>query len=211
MTTNTIDLKREHREWYTALATPVIVEVPEFAFVMIDGRGDPNTSPEFAAAIPALYQVSYGIKFALAGATPPRAFTVMPLEGQFWMPDVGGFDASAKDRWCWTLMIRQPDEVTASEVTAAARAAAKRHPSDAIESLRFERFAEGLAAQVLHRGPYAEEGPTIATLHRFIHDNGWDLTGRHHEIYLSDPRRSAPATMKTILRQPVVRALESDG
>ena len=182
----------------TATARPELVDVPPSAYLMIDGRGDPNTSPEYAAAIQALYSVSYGVKFAVRAAGGPE-FTVSRLEGLFWVPDMSLFSAEDKDAWYWTMMIMQPDTVTADMVE---RARAKA-PAGVAERLRLDRLVEGRVAQVLHVGPYAGEGPTIERLHAFIAEQGLRLSGRHHEIYLSDPRRTAPERLRTVIRQPV--------
>lgn len=187
---------------YRVGPSPELVDVPEMNFLMIDGHGDPNDSPQYAAAIQALYGVSYTLKFASkrAGGSDYR---VAPLEGLWWAEDITAFTQGDKTAWLWTAMIRQPLEVTAAKVEqAAAEVAAKKH-LPAARALRLERFAEGPCAQVLHVGPYAAEGPTIQRLHAFIHEQGYILRGKHHEIYLGDPRRAAPDRLKTIIRQPV--------
>ena len=202
----TVDLKRELAEVYSAAATPALVRVPGLRFLMIDGHGDPNTSPDYAAAVEALYTVAYTIRFALKRGPAAVDAPVMPLEGLWWTPDMATFSVEDKASWDWTMMIALPPQAT-PDVVADARAAAHRKKSlEAIGRVREERFAEGLAAQVLHRGPYRDEGPTIAHLHRFIEEQGCRLTGKHHEIYLGDPRRAAPEKLRTIIRQPVVRA-----
>jgi hypothetical protein len=187
---------------YRARQAPELVEVPELAFLMIDGHGDPNTSPRYQAALAGLYSASYGLKFALkrAGAGDYR---VAPLEGLWWVPDMTRFTIDDKSDWDWTMMIRQPDPVDVDLLQrVAGEVAAKKDLPTALE-LRLERWAEGRCAQVLHRGPFAAEGPTIAALHAFITGQGMTLRGKHHEIYLSDIRRAAPDSWKTIIRQPV--------
>ncbi|MHB8241491.1 MAG: GyrI-like domain-containing protein [Solirubrobacteraceae bacterium] len=170
---------------------------------MIDGHGDPNTAAEFSEAIEALYTISYTAKFAVKHGGGVN-FAVMPLEGLFWASDMSAFETDDKSAWDWSLMIMQPEHVT-DEVFEAARetAAGKKKSLQAVERVRFERFAEGLAAQIMHLGPYSAEGPTIRQLHAFIAEQGYELTGKHHEIYLSDPKRPAPQKMKTVVRQPV--------
>ncbi len=201
-----IDYKRELRELYAPGRTPVIVEVPELSYLMIDGHGDPNTAAEFSEAVEALYSVAYGAKFAVKRAPDGIDYVVMPLEGLFWAPDMSVFATGDKSSWEWTLMIMQPDCVT-GEIVDEARAAAEGKKSlEAIARVRSERFAEGRAAQIMHIGPYAAEGPTIQQLHAFIAEHGYQLAGKHHEIYLSDPRRTAPERMKTVIRQPIVEA-----
>jgi hypothetical protein len=201
-----VDLKRELAQVYSAAATPALVQVPELRFLMIDGHGDPNTSPDYAAAVEALYAVAFTIRFALKRGPAAVDAPVMPLEGLWWVPDMTTFSVEDKASWDWTMMIALPPQAT-SDVVADARAAAERKKSlEAIGWVREERLAEGLAAQVLHVGPYSAEGPTIERLHRFIQEQGCRLVGKHHEIYLGDPRRAAPEKLRTIIRQPVVRA-----
>ena len=187
------------------LGRPELVRVPEMGFVMIDGRGDPNSSPEYSEAIQALYAVSYTLKFALKKAQA-LDYRVGPLEGLWWAEDMAEFSEARKSDWIWTMMIAQPDAVT-SERFAAARSDAKRKKGlAALDRTRLDRFTEGLCAQVLHVGPFSAEAPTIAALHAFIRDQDFVFDGtrhKHHEIYLSDPRRSAPEKLKTIIRQPV--------
>lgn len=203
MGADTLDLTREHRDLYRPRATPAVVDVPEFRFLMVDGEGDPNTAAQYRDALSALYSVAYTARFALkkAGIIDYR---VMPLEGLWRVAEGVDFVTAPKADWRWTMMIRQPPEVTDDVVAAARVTAATKAPPAALKRLRLETFHEGRAAQVMHRGPYAEEAPVIAALHAFIAAQGLRLRGDHHEIYLSDPNRSAPANMRTILRQPVV-------
>jgi hypothetical protein len=206
MPATTIDFKRELRELYAPAREPSLVEVPDLAFLMIDGHGDPNTAPEFSEAIEALYTVAYTAKFAIKRAPEGIDYRVMPLEGVFWTADMSTFATGERSAWDWTLMIMQPDQVTSEVLGEALAIASEKKSLDAIGRMRLEVFAEGLAAQVLHIGPYAAEGPTIQRLHAFIAERGYERTGKHHEIYLSDPRRTAPERLKTVLRQPVAGA-----
>jgi hypothetical protein len=187
------------------IGQPVIVEVPEMAFLMVDGEGDPNTSTQYQDALQALFSVSYTLKFAVKKG---RGFEyrVSPLEGLWWSDDPGDFLAGRKANWKWTAMIRQPDEATGQDVDAAIAAAGAKQPLPALSRLRFLRFAEGECAQVMYLGEYSAEGPTIKRLHEFIAAAGHRLTGKHHEIYLGDPRRAAPEKLKTVIRQPISRA-----
>jgi hypothetical protein len=201
------DLVKQLKPLYAPSAKhPSIVEVPELSFIMIDGRGDPATSDAYQQAIEALYGVAYTLKFAFKKDDPERDFKVAPLEGQWWAdsnaPTMGELQAE-RDSWNWTMMIAVPDGVTAAEVAAALEAAARRRPLPASGRLRLERFEEGLAAQIMYIGPYADEAPTIERLHAFAAEQGYELRGRHHEIYLSDPRRTAPERLKSVLRHPV--------
>lgn len=198
-----IDLKRELKELYAPGRDPAIVDVPELAFLMIDGHGDPNTAPEYRAAVEALYRVAYTIKFAIKRGPDELDYAVMPLEGLWWVADMSAFSVADKSAWSWTAMIAQPDRVTQAMVDDAVAQAARKKPLPAAPRLRLESFAEGLAAQVMYIGPYAEEGPTIERLHAFIAEHGHEPAGKHHEIYLGDPRRTDPAKLKTVIRQPV--------
>jgi hypothetical protein len=202
MSATKVDYKRELYELYAPGPEPVIVDVPGFAFLMIDGHGDPNTAEEYREAIEALYAVAYTAKFAVKHAGG-LDFSVMPLEGLWWAADPAAFTTGDKSAWDWTMMIMQPDQVSAAVVEqACARVAAKK--AAAVGRLRFERFAEGRAAQLMYVGPYAAEGPVIQRLHAFITEQGYALAGKHHEIYLSDPRRTAPEKLKTVIRQAFV-------
>lgn len=199
-----IDYKRELSELYRAGREPGIVDVPELAFLMIDGHGDPNTAAEYREAIEALYTIAYGAKFAVKRGPQAVDFGVMPLEGLWWTQDMSTFSTAKKSDWDWTTMIMQPEQVSRAVFEQARETAAAKKPElAAIGRVRLERFAEGPAAQVMHVGPYSTEGPTIERLHAFIAEQGHERGGKHHEIYLSDPRRSAPEKLKTIIRQPI--------
>jgi hypothetical protein len=191
----TIDFTRECREIYAARRDrSAIVDVPEMQFLMIDGEGEP-AGAEFAAAVQALYSVSFPVKFAIK-ERDRLAFKVMPLEGLFSEPT---------DAWKWRLMIMQPDFVMPADIADGVAKALGKDVAAAGE-LRLERFAEGRSAQVLHVGPYSEEKPTIDLLHEFIEAEGLTPRGLHHEIYIGDPSRSKPENLKTIIRMPVTAA-----
>jgi hypothetical protein len=200
-----VDLTRTDsvmRLLYFPPVEPMLVEVPEFRFLMIDGKGDPKTSPDYAAAIGALYSLSYPLKFAVRRLGGPD-YIVMPLESLWWSYDMRDFLRGARSSWQWTAMIRQPAEVSDELLAAAIEVAEKRRPQLPLRSVRLESFAEGTSVEVMHRGPYSAEGPTIERLHAFIAAQGRELRGRHHEIYLGDPRRTAPERLRTVVRQPV--------
>ena len=197
------DFKRELRELYQPGREPCLVQVPEMAFLMIDGHGDPNTDPRYREAIEALYAVAYTVKFAVKHAPGGIDFGVMPLESLWWSGRSGPFDATDKSRWNWTAMIMQPEPVPQSIVEAAIDQVALKKAPPALGLMRYQTFAEGEAAQVMYVGPYSDEGPTIAALHRFIAEQGLSPAGKHHEIYLGDPRRSKPDKLRTVIRQPV--------
>lgn len=196
-----VDLRKELKALY---APPrgkfVVVDVPPLAFLTIDGMGDPNTAPAYREALEALYGIAYTLKFALK--RQERDFSVGALEGLWWADDEAVFLAGARDEWHWSMMIAVPDFVTPALVEAARGEIAAKKDLPGVARLRWERFHEGMAVQTLYLGPYAGEGPTIAGLHAYIEGLGKQLHGKHHEIYLSDPRRTAPEKLKTIIRQP---------
>lgn len=196
------DLRRLHPGLWTASAEPARVTVPPLAYLAVDGRGDPNTSPEYEAAVTTLYPVAYGLR-AIVKAAGGEPWTVMPLEGLWWADDMADFASGDRAGWRWTMLMAQPAVVTAEMVADAVGAATRKGKAPAGDRLRLEVLDEGDAVQVMHHGPYADEGPTIAALHAWIADAGLALRGRHHEVYLSDPRRVAPERMRTIIRQPV--------
>jgi hypothetical protein len=191
-----------------------LIDVPEFGFAVVTGTGAPGGG-EFTDALQALYAISYGAHF-LARKQYGEAPGVMPLEALWWVDDPDQQDILAavargqasmadtdRDRWRWQAMIMQPDPIDGGLVEAALTRARDNKASAALERLRYIRWAEGRCAQLLHVGPYAAEGPSIARLHQAITAAGGRPRGRHHEIYLGDPRRSAPEKLRTILRQPV--------
>ena len=201
----TYDIKKERRDLYAPQTSFGIVEVPPLEFLAVDGHGDPNTAPAYREAVEALYATSYAVR-AVARARLDRVHTVGPLEGLWSADDLDVFRTRDKGAWAWTLMIVQPAWITADLVEEAVAAARRKH-LPARELLRFERYHEGRSVQVLHVGPYDDEGPVLERLHReFLPAHGLVPTGRHHEIYLSDPRRTEPARRRTVLRQPVEAA-----
>lgn len=196
-----IDFRKELGAFYKASAkAPATLVVPEFNFLMIDGAGDPNRSPAFPEAVEALFSVSYTARFMHRKASGVD-YAVMPLEGLWWADDMSRFSVEDKSDWRWTLMIMQPPMVTPPLIEAAIAAVRDRKGGGALDRLRFVPFAEGRCAQILHLGPFSEEGPTVERLHRHVDALG-ARTGKHHEIYLSDIRRADPAKWKTIIRQP---------
>lgn len=184
-----------------------VLDVPDLQYLMVDGHGDPNTTPAYARALATLYPVAYTLKF-LSKDDLGRDYVVPPLEGLWWAQDMAAFTTSRdKSRWAWTMLLMVPDWIDASMVeTAVEKARAKASPAD-LEDVRLEELSEGRCVQTLHLGPFDDEGPVLDRMHhRFIPDHRFRLDGTHHEIYLSDPRRVAPARLRTILRQPVVPA-----
>jgi hypothetical protein len=200
-----IDFKKELKHLYNPSAkASSIVEVPDMKFLMIDGEGDPNTSQSFQEAIEALYSTAYTLKFMLKSSGLTKYdYVVPPLEGLWWMDDMNLFSLENKHLWKWTIMIMQPEFIQEEDVYNAIKKAGAKKPLAALPGIRFEKYAEGLSAQIMHIGPFANEKPTIDNLHRFIEGNGYQKTGKHHEIYLSDFRKTAPEKLKTIIRQPM--------
>jgi len=196
------DWKKDLKQFYFPKGETVVdVNVPAMNFLMVDGEGDPNTSKSYQRAIMALYSLAYTLKFELK-KNPRMDFKVGPLEGLWWNTDQGALVLGNKSDWQWTAMIMVPDFITEEMTSAAKKAVMKKKDLSELPKLRLESFDEGRAAQIMSVGPYAEEGATIERIHKFILEKGGTLTGKHHEIYLSDPRRSTPEKLKTVLRQP---------
>lgn len=196
------DYKKNLKHLYKASAKkPAIIDIPEMNFLMIDGEGSPGTSEAYKKAVEALYVLSYTLKFRVKKGGMEIDYGVMPLEGLWWADDMTAYTEARRDEWKWTLMIMQPDIITADMVEAARDQAFQKKGLSTLKELRFEAFTEGKVGQILHVGPFTEEGPTIEQLHQFIEDEGFQLRAKHHEIYLTDIRRAAPERWKTILRQ----------
>lgn len=189
---------------YTSPRKPSIIDVPPGRFLTYTGRGEPG-GEEYKSSIGALYTVAYTLKFM--SKDRGRDFTVLPLEGLWWFDDPKEFFHDVpRSEWNWKSMIRIPDFVTEKQVEEARVEAKAKKGLEAVDRVMLEEYEEGLSAQIMHIGPYAEEMPTIAELHDFIRKAGYERRGHHHEIYLSDPNRTAPEKLKTLIRQPVERA-----
>ena len=200
----TLDLLEELKGLYRPPGgQPVIVDVPELHYLMIDGEGDPNVSADYQAVIEALYTASYTLKFKVKRRQPGIDYKVMPLEGLWWADHMGAFRFERKHEYKWTMMIAQPSILIPELVAEAVDETARKKDLPALSMIRFETLTEGTSAQILHLGPYTEERPTIEKLHAFIEEQGYRKAGKHHEIYLSDPRRTAPERLKTVIRQPI--------
>ncbi|GCE31847.1 hypothetical protein KDA_73310 [Dictyobacter alpinus] len=196
-----LDLKVDLKHLYSPPVQKVeIVEIPDMNFLMLDGKGDPNTAQEYKDAVEALYSLAYTTKFLLKKEIGID-YPVMPLEGLWWAD--GGRDAP-RENWQWTMMIMQPDCVTNEWFNEACKQAQRKKKLPALEKIRLERFHEGNAAQIMHIGPFADEGPTIEKLHRFMEEHGCIFQGKHHEIYLNDMRRVAPDKMRTVIRHAFI-------
>jgi len=200
-----IDLKKELKHLYNPPKEIALVDVPEMNFLIIDGAGNPNTSQEYQNAIESLYAVSYTLKF-MVKKEKAVDYVVMPLEGLWWTEPMSQFTMENKDMWQWTAMIMQPEYVTEELFNRAVEQVQIKKNLPSLSKIKFKSLHEGLSTQLMYIGPYSAEGPTIEKLHNFIEENGYELRGKHHEIYLSDPRRSAPEKLKTVIRQPVMSA-----
>lgn len=210
--TDKTDFKRELDAYRARLGEFRIVEVPELQYLMIDGHGDPNTSPMFTDAVEALYPVAYKLKFA-SKKELGRDYVVMPLEGLWWSKDMDFFTSSRdKSRWDWTLMIMVPDWIDQDLLAAAVEQAGVKNNPSRLDEVRLETLSEGRCAQTLHVGSYDDEADLLARMHHeFIPAHDLRMVGKHHEIYLSDFRKVAPEKLRTILRQPVQVAEKQRG
>jgi hypothetical protein len=199
-----IDFKRDLKHLYQPAGQFTLVDVPAMQFLMIDGHGDPNTAVAYQEAVAALYAVAYKLKF-MSKQQLAQDYAVMPLEGLWWANDMDTFTTERdKSQWDWTMMIMQPDWLTPVMFAEATAVVQKQKALPALGQLRLESYHEGLSVQIMHTGSYDDETPTLHKLHHeFMPANGLVFNGRHHEIYLSDPRRVAPEKLKTVLRQPV--------
>ncbi len=200
------DLKKELGAYTATRGRFDLVTLPPLRYLMIDGHGDPNTAVRYRDGLQTLYPVAYAVKF-LSKRALDRDYTVMPLEALWWADDMEAFtSARDKSQWDWTLLNLLPDWITDAHVEEASATVAAKGATPLLDELRVETLDEGLCVQTLHLGSYDDEAPTLDELHNtFIPGNGLRMTGRHHEIYLSDARRTAPEKLRTILRQPVER------
>ena len=196
-----IDLFKQHKAEYAAPRKPVLVTVAKAQYLTIEGQGAPG-SEEFSARIGGLYGVAFTAKMTRK-FSGRQDYAVSKLEAQWWCDGWQNFAEAPKAEWRWKLMIRTPDFVTTKDVTDAVAALTKRGKGEEADRVRLESLAEGQCAQMLHVGPYEREGETIDTMKAFAASKGLAFHGRHHEIYLSDPRRVPPERLKTILRVPV--------
>ena len=199
-----MDYKKELKELYKPSAKNAeVVDVPEMNYLMIDGKGDPSKEKSYQQAIEALYAVSYTIKFMIKKGEIGIDYGVLPLEGLWWADDIAAFKEDRRDEWLWTMMIMQPGIVTKKIVDEAITQVKEKKNPAGLDKIRFSTFEEGKSAQIMHIGPFSEEGPTIEKLHAFISENNSKLRDKHHEIYLTDIRRARPEKWKTIIRHPI--------
>ena len=212
----TFDFKKEEKQFYSPKTTPSIIDIPEMSFILIDGEGNPNTSEEYKKAVETLYGLSYAIRMNKS-QTGYFEYVVPPLEGFWSFADAVEFSVDSvilnKDKFIWTMLIRQPEFATAEVFEYAKTMLSKKKPHLDVSLARFEKLREGLCVQVMHWGPYDNEPATVKKIEKLIEevDYEYDFSGtrRHHEIYLSDPRKVAPEKMKTVLRHPVKKILKA--
>ncbi|WP_313813481.1 GyrI-like domain-containing protein [Glutamicibacter sp.] len=189
---------------YRASTKFEIVDMPAAKYLMIDGHGDPNTDPIYERALQTLYPVAYKIKFA--SKESGRDYVVPPLEGLWWAEDMDSFTRSRdKSKWLWTMLLAVPEWITEVDVAQAVELANRSGKFSEPQLLRLDSLDEGLCVQVLHHGSYDDEASVLAQMHQYIDEQGLQLSSKHHEIYLSDPRRVQPENLRTILRQPVTQ------
>jgi hypothetical protein len=205
-----LDLRKQYKNLYSPSVKSVeMVDVPALKFAMVDGQIEPGSSPGSSAAFQEAVQALYGISFTLKFMSKlrkedPLDYGVMALEGLWWVED-GEFDITRPEGWRWTAMIMQPDHITQAMYQEALEQLCKKKPGPGLTKLRFETFQEGLSMQILHIGPYAQEPATMDKMNAFATENGYTRHGKHHEIYMGDPRRVDPAKLKTILRHPLIK------
>ena len=204
-----VDFKKTMKEFYNPAKKFVSVNVPEMQFVMVDGHGlatekdNPVMAKNYSDALEALYAVAYKMKF-VSKKTLEKDYVVPPLEGLWWAEDMETFITREKAAWDGTRMIMPPEWIPPEIFADAVEQVRKKKNPAALDLVRMESYAEGLSVQIMHVGSYDDETPILAKMHsEFIPENGYAMTGKHHEIYLSDPRRVAPEKLKTVLRQPV--------
>ena len=199
-----LDLKKTHKQLFAPKeGVFTVLDIPEFNYLMIDGEGDPNTSPQFKDAFSLLYGVAYTIKFMISKRDKANDYVVPPPEGLWWSDNMASFCDARKDEWKWTLILMQPEFVTPELFAEGVENFKKKKKITGDVPVRLEALKEGKVVQTMYLGSYADEGPVIASMHAYIKNNGYALTGKHHEIYLNDPQRVAPEKLKTILRQPI--------
>lgn len=196
-----VDLRKELKPLYTASAKKAApLDIPRMKFLMIDGSGHPDGNPLFQQGMEALFGVAYTLKFSSKLGPQKLDWTMMPPEGVWWVEGPEPFEKADKSAWCWTLMMVQPDAVTAAMVREAKKTLKERKNPARMDEVRLESLREGRCVQILHIGPYDAEQPAIEMLHAFAAENGCKVAGKHHEIYFSDPRRTKPEKLKTIIR-----------
>lgn len=214
---NKVDFRKQYKQFYAPKKAPSLIEIPAMQFIMVDGHGNPNDAEgEYHKAVELLYALSYTIKMNCIDYSEPSAYdyTVLPLEGLWWLEDLHDMNFTDKDRYCWTSMIRQPDIVTQEHFEKAKQLVARKKPQLDLSKARLETYTEGLCIQCMHIGPYDEEPATLERMEEYRREISRDIAigcltaegkiKRHHEIYLGDPRKTKPERMQTILRHPIL-------
>jgi hypothetical protein len=197
------DWRKDLKELYFPPASKVVeVTVPNLKFLTIGGQGDPNNAPEFQKAVEALYTLSYTLKFSIKKQDPSKDFKVGPLEGLWWNTKGGDLVQEKKEDWAWKAMILQPSWIDAPMLNDARQIAMKKKQNPSLKSVVLEELEEGRSAQILYIGSWSGETENISKVKAFIEAKGGALNGKHHEIYMSDPRRVQPGKLKTVIRQP---------
>lgn len=206
-----IDFMKQDKALYLPKTEPEIIHIPKMKFIMVDGKGQPEGGPpehntEFQNAFSALYGIAYSIKMSYKKGDEPAGyqnFKVAPPEGLWWMEDGKAFDMKRPEEWRWTLMLRMPEFVTPEVVAGYAEQLNQKKKTSIYSNVRLEEYEEGDVVQLMHIGPYDQEGPNIEKMLDYAKEKGYQLRGKHHELYYGDPRRTAPERLKTVLRQPV--------
>lgn len=206
MTLAKLDLKGDLRPLYAAGVTPRFVDIPCLPYLMLDGHGDPSTTAEYAVAVSSIYAMAYALRTAVRHQGDGVDFAIMPLEALWWSAQKLPASAAGRPSWDWTLMIAVPEFVTDELVDEARPCASRKSATDAVDAVRLGTLCEGPSVQLLHIGTDSQTALATAELHDFISESGHVAAGRHHEIYLSDPNRTAPQRLKTVIRQPVLPA-----
>lgn len=200
-----IDPKKLYKSAYNPKKQYEFIEIPKLQFLSIKGQGNPNNSVEYADCVGALFSLSYGLKFH-SKKKHQKDYVVGPLEGLWWADDMNDFISRNKEKWKWEMLIWQPDWIEMGDFNLTLEQTKNKNPNRKLEEVELKTIDEGLCVQILHIGSYDDEAPVLAKMHdEFIPQNGFKMRGLHHEIYLSDPRKTAPEKLKTILRQPVLK------
>jgi hypothetical protein len=199
-----LDLLKQKKDLYSASLNIVkFLTIPPANYLMISGEGDPNISQFYKDSLQALYSLAYSLKFTVKKGNPSIDFKVMPLEGLWWIDNMNLFSVKEKGDWKWTMMILQPDFIHNDLVKEICEQVIQKKGLLLTKKVRFEHYIEGDCAQLLHLGPYSAEGENIEKLHATISEHGFYRKGKHHEIYLNTPLKTAPEKLKTIIRQPI--------
>lgn len=196
-----IDMKKTLKECYTAKSSVELVQIPKIKYITYLGKGNPGTSEEFKTSMEVLYGIAYTVKFQYK--KKEQDFIVMPLEGQWWTDIPEDFSMNNKDKWNWKVMIALPDYITEEDFEASREVVRTKKNPIGLDKAKLEEIEDGLSVQLLYIGPYDDEAPYIAEMHKYAENNGYKLRDKHREIYLNNPKRVTPEKLKTIIRQPI--------